>query len=85
MTWRATCLLMFVMGCFGECSAQCVRLDVDGDQPGKATAFCIGETSDGNVASSTLKATKKSSNYIIGNKVSKSLLIRIGLNQREKF
>ena len=47
MTWRATCLLMLVMGCLGECSAQCVRLDVDGDSPGKATAFCIGETKDG--------------------------------------
>jgi len=48
MTWRATCLLMLLIGCCGsECSAQCVRLDVDGESPGKATAFCIGETSDG--------------------------------------
>jgi len=48
MIWRATCLLMLLIGCCGrECSAQCVRLDVDGDQPGKATAFCIGETNDG--------------------------------------
>lgn len=49
MTWRATCLLMLLIGCCGsECSAQCVRLDVDGEQPGKATAFCIGETNDSN-------------------------------------
>jgi len=48
MTWRATCLLMLLIGCCGsECSAQVVRLDVDGDEPGKATAFCIGETNDG--------------------------------------
>jgi hypothetical protein len=48
MTWRATCLLILLIGCCGsECSAQCVRLDVDGEQPGKATAFCIGETNDG--------------------------------------
>lgn len=48
MTWRATCLLMLLIGCCGnECSAQCVRLDVDGDSPGKATAFCIGETNEG--------------------------------------
>jgi len=48
MTWRATCLLMLLIGCCGnECSAQCVRLDVDGDEPGKATAFCVGETNDG--------------------------------------
>ncbi len=48
MTWRATCLLMLLIGCCGsECSAQVVRLDVEGDSPGKATAFSIGETSDG--------------------------------------
>jgi len=39
---------MLLIGCCGsECSAQVVRLDVDGDEPGKATAFCIGETNDG--------------------------------------
>jgi len=48
MNWRATCLLMLLIGCCGsECSAQVVRLDVEGDSPGKATAFCIGETNDG--------------------------------------
>jgi hypothetical protein len=39
---------MLLIGCCGsQCSAQVVRLDVDGDEPGKATAFCIGETNDG--------------------------------------
>lgn len=44
-----TLLVTFVVVLFGQIAfGQCVRLDVDGEQPGKATAFCIGETNDGN-------------------------------------
>jgi hypothetical protein len=43
-----TLLVTFVVVLIGQITfGQCVRLDVDGETPGKATAFCIGETSDG--------------------------------------
>lgn len=40
---------LFVLGCCGsECSAQVVRLRVEGSQTvGSGTAFCIGETTEG--------------------------------------
>lgn len=40
---------LFVLGCCGsECSAQVVRLRVEGQQTvGSGTAFCIGETTEG--------------------------------------
>lgn len=47
MNWRATCLLMLLIGCCGsECSAQVVSLNINGYEPGRGTAFCIGETPD---------------------------------------